>query len=274
MALLAPPAADGRIVLARRARASRGLPSCTTDGGCGRRYIMETVCAGLATFDYDGDGLIDVYFLNAPRLRTGPADPPPAQRRCTAIWAAGKFADVTAAAGGGDLATRFWSGRRRLRQRRLPRSVSDNYDPTSGITTTRWTFTRFSVPAGVQGGEQMRAGAWFVDAEADGNLDLFAATTSNSATPAHDGHDPRRAGVCSPAAVSTRQNRFYRNQGDGTFADRSDESGIGQHASWGMGTVCGRLRPRRRTPTSSWPTTWRRIFFLKTTVAGISRKWP
>ena len=35
-----------------------------TDGGSGKRYIVETISAGMATLDYDGDGLIDIYFVN------------------------------------------------------------------------------------------------------------------------------------------------------------------------------------------------------------------
>ncbi|MHC4557834.1 MAG: hypothetical protein ACYS80_11090, partial [Planctomycetota bacterium] len=40
-----------------------------TDGGSGARYIMETVSAGLALFDYDGDGDIDIYFPNGAPLK-------------------------------------------------------------------------------------------------------------------------------------------------------------------------------------------------------------
>jgi hypothetical protein len=46
-----------------------GVTFVHTDGSSGRRYIVETVSAGLATFDYDGDGRIDIYFLNGAPLR-------------------------------------------------------------------------------------------------------------------------------------------------------------------------------------------------------------
>jgi len=45
-----------------------GIGFVHTDGGSGRRYIVETVASGLATFDYDGDGDIDIYFLNGAPL--------------------------------------------------------------------------------------------------------------------------------------------------------------------------------------------------------------
>jgi hypothetical protein len=42
-----------------------GIDFIHTDGGTGNYYVMETVTAGLALFDYDGDGDIDIYFLNS-----------------------------------------------------------------------------------------------------------------------------------------------------------------------------------------------------------------
>ena len=44
-----------------------GITFRHTDGSCGRHYIVEYVSAGLALFDYDMDGDIDVYFLNGAR---------------------------------------------------------------------------------------------------------------------------------------------------------------------------------------------------------------
>ena len=45
-----------------------GITFRHTDGSSGRRYIVETVASGLATWDYDGDGLIDIYFPNGRPL--------------------------------------------------------------------------------------------------------------------------------------------------------------------------------------------------------------
>ena len=35
-----------------------------SDGSSGQRYIVETVASGLATFDFDQDGWIDILFLS------------------------------------------------------------------------------------------------------------------------------------------------------------------------------------------------------------------
>lgn len=41
-----------------------GITFRHTDGSSGRRYIIEAMSAGLALFDYNGDGLVDIYFLS------------------------------------------------------------------------------------------------------------------------------------------------------------------------------------------------------------------
>src|ERR1044071_2916763 len=46
-----------------------GINFLHTDGSSGNRYIVETVASGLALFDYDNDGRIDIYFLNGAPLR-------------------------------------------------------------------------------------------------------------------------------------------------------------------------------------------------------------
>src|SRR5678816_2215015 len=46
-----------------------GITFVHTDGSSGQRYIVETVASGLALFDYDNDGDVDIYFLNGATLR-------------------------------------------------------------------------------------------------------------------------------------------------------------------------------------------------------------
>ena len=49
--------------------AETGITFVHDDGHGGKKYIMETVTAGLALFDYDGDGLLDIYFLSGAALQ-------------------------------------------------------------------------------------------------------------------------------------------------------------------------------------------------------------
>lgn len=78
-----------------------GIQFQHSDGGTGQRYIVESVAAGLALFDYDGDGLIDIYFLNGAAVKSqSPTNQPRnALYRNLGNW---QFVDVTEQAGVGD----------------------------------------------------------------------------------------------------------------------------------------------------------------------------
>ena len=78
-----------------------GVTFIHTDGSSGRRYIVESVSSGLALFDYDGDGDVDLYFLNGAPLKGTKVDRPPknALYRNDGNF---KFTDVTGAARVGD----------------------------------------------------------------------------------------------------------------------------------------------------------------------------
>ncbi len=65
--LLCVACGEGPIVL-RDVTKQTGIGFRHTDGSSGRHYIVETVASGMATFDYDGDGKIDLYFLNGAPL--------------------------------------------------------------------------------------------------------------------------------------------------------------------------------------------------------------
>jgi len=78
-----------------------GIPFKHTDGSSGQYYIMETVSAGLALFDYDGDGDVDIYFLNGSALPGSQSKVTPHNvlYRNDGQW---KFTDVTGETGVGD----------------------------------------------------------------------------------------------------------------------------------------------------------------------------
>ncbi|MHC4545416.1 MAG: hypothetical protein ACYSYL_12985, partial [Planctomycetota bacterium] len=59
----------GSSIVLRDVTKKTGITSKHTDGSSGHHYIMETVSAGLALFDYDNDGDIDIYFLNGAALK-------------------------------------------------------------------------------------------------------------------------------------------------------------------------------------------------------------
>ncbi len=216
-----------------------GIAFRHTDGSSGRRYIVETVTAGLALFDYDGDGLIDIYFLNgAPLPGCNTTERPRnALYRNEGNW---HFTDVTEEAGVGD--TGFALG--------VAVGDYDN-DGDADIYVNNFgpnvlyrnngdgTFTDVTEQAGVGAGNLVGAGACFLDIEGDGDLDLYVANYvdfnfQNHVARTLDGF-PEYAG---PKDYRPVPDVLYRNNGDGTFTDVSASSGIGKYAGTGMGMVC------------------------------------
>ena len=78
-----------------------GLDFVHCDGSSGRHYLYESVASGMASFDYDLDGRIDVYFLNGKDFEGATADRPTVNRLYR-NQGAFRFVDVTEASGLGD----------------------------------------------------------------------------------------------------------------------------------------------------------------------------
>ncbi len=223
----------------RDVSAQTGISFVHTDGGSGERYIVETVTAGLALFDYDGDGLTDVYFLNGAPLR-GTASteiPRNALYRNEGDW---KFTDATERAGVGDPGFGLGVAAADYDNDGDADLFLNNYGPNVLYRNNGdGTFTDVTDEAGVSGGHQVGAGACFLDYDADGHLDLYVAnyvdfTYENHCVQVVDGF-PVYAG---PRDFRPVADQLYRNNGDGTFTDKSAETGIGDHAGTGMGMVC------------------------------------
>jgi len=235
--------AEGQILL-RDVTKETGITFKHTDGGCGNRYIMETVCCGLALLDYDGDGDVDIYFGNGAPLRGFPlrrfkADVPPknALYRNDGGW---KFTDVTRQAGVGDTGYGLGVAAGDYDNDGDQDLYLNNHGPNVLYRNNGdGTFTDVTRQAGVGNGHRVGAGTCFLDIDGDGYLDLYVAnyllfsydlhtTTTYSGFPAYIG----------PSHYPADPDTLYRNNGNGTFTDVSKESGVAAHAGWGMGMVC------------------------------------
>lgn len=209
------------------------------DGSAGRYYLVETMSGGVALFDYDSDGDTDIYFLNgAPHPGTEiESTPQNALYRNDGNF---RFTDATSVAGVGDT------------NHGLGVTVGDydndgdqdlylnNHGPNVLYRNNGdGTFTDVTDASGVKNGNRVGAGACFLDADGDGDLDLYAA---NYVKFRYDNHVPRtKQGYPiygTPADYDGESDTLFRNDGDGTFTDVSQSSGIGKHASAGMGMVC------------------------------------
>ena len=237
-ALRCPPDAPGPISLTDATRGS-GIAFKHTDGSGGRRYIVEPMSAGLATFDYDDDGLIDIYFLNGAPMRgtTVEVSPRNALYRNLGDW---KFIEVTDDAGVGDHGFGLGVTVGDYDNDGDPDLYLNNHGPNVLYKNNGdGTFTNVTAEAGVANGNVVGAGAAFLDIEADGDLDLYVA---NYLEFDYDTHVERMVGGIpsypSPRDFTAVPDTLFRNNGNGTFSDISRESGVAAHAGTGMGMVC------------------------------------
>ena len=238
LGLLAGALAGGPIQL-KDVTQETGITFIHTDGGCGRRYIVETVSAGLALFDYDNDGDVDIYFLNGAPLPGTKVDEPPtnALYRNDGRW---RFTDVSHEAGVADIGYGLGVAVGDYDNDGDQDLYLNNFGPNVMYRNNGdGTFTDATQPTGTQNGNRVGAGACFLDIDKDGDLDLYVA---NYLEFSFEGHVPVTIhGVPvypGPNRYPPLPDTLYRNDGDGTFTDVSVESGVAAHAGWGMGIVC------------------------------------
>ncbi len=209
-----------------------------TDGGSGQEYIVEHVLGGLVTFDYDNDGLIDVYLLNgAPLKGTSTAvQPRSALYRNNGDWT---FTDVTEQAGVGSAGYGMGVTAGDYDNDGDQDLYISNFGPNVLYRNEGdGTFTDVTEQAGVAAGNKVGAGTCFLDIEGDGDLDLYAGSYVDFS---YKNHAYRMLGpyrYSDPKDYHPVPDNLFRNNGDGTFTDISDSSGIGAVAGTSMGMVC------------------------------------
>lgn len=232
------PGAAGPIVL-HDVTSETGIDFIHTDGSSGQRYIVESVASGLALFDYDGDGDVDIYFLNGAPLKGTQVTTVPknALYRNDGKF---KFTDVTAEAGVGDSGFGLGVTVGDYDNDGAPDLYVNNYGPNVLYRNTgAGRFENVTAQAGVANGHKVGASVHFLDMDKDGDLDLFVANYLNFTYENHLRRSskgvPKYAG---PMDFPPMANNLYRNNGDGSFTDVSEESGVAAHPGWGMGGVC------------------------------------
>ena len=214
-----------------------GIAFTHTDGGSGKFYIMEAMSCGLALVDYDGDGLIDVYFPNGAPLPGTRVEKTPhhALYRNLGGW---KFRDVTAEAGVACTAFGLGVTVGDYDNDGHPDIYLSNFGPNVLYRNNGdGTFTDVTDRAGVARGNRVGAGVCLLDCDNDGLLDLFV---SNYVQFSYQTHRPSVLGGVpfypGPLDHPPETNNLFRNNGDGTFTDVGTASGVARHAGTGMGT--------------------------------------
>jgi hypothetical protein len=238
---LAPVAARATIRMSDVTHTT-GIGFVHTDGATGRYHVFEPMSAGLALFDYDGDGDIDIYFLNGagPNPKESNVPARNALYRNDGAWT---FTEVTAEAGVGDTGFGLGVTVGDYDNDGDPDLFLNNHGPNVLYRNNgNGTFTDVTREAGLAADAQMGAGANFLDCDGDGDLDLYVghyvSVLRELEQPGTRGGVPVYFGPGTDLFADT-QDSLYRNNGDGTFTDVSAAAGLAGLAGACMGTICG-----------------------------------
>jgi enediyne biosynthesis protein E4 len=235
----AGPAPRARVAF-RNVAESAGLDFVLENNASPRKHLVETMAGGVAAFDYDGDGLTDIYFTNGASIPALQKDAPRFRNRLFRNLGGLKFKDVTdqarVAGAGYSMAAAAADYDNDGRADLLVTGVNRNI-----LYRNRGdgTFEDVTTKAGIRSEHWSVGAAWF-DYDNDGLLDLFVVNYLQW-SPDFDrfcGDPAANLRVyCHPRFFEPLPNTLYHNQGDGTFQDVSAGSGIAASVGKGMGVA-------------------------------------
>ncbi|MEO7143720.1 MAG: VCBS repeat-containing protein [Bryobacteraceae bacterium] len=210
-----------------------------------RKYLIESMTGGVAVFDYDGDGLLDIFLVNGASL----SDPMPAgalpDKSAPRFWnrlyrnnGNGTFTDVTEKAGVRGVG--YGMG--------VAAADYDNDGHTDLYVTNLngnilyhnngdGTFTDVTAQAGVGGGG-WSTGALFIDYDRDGLLDLFVTRYVKWDFSMDIWCGERKPGLrayCHPDQFQPITYRVFHNEGKKGFKDVSNQTRIARYPGKGLG---------------------------------------
>jgi hypothetical protein len=216
-----------------------GLTAANVTGAAmGKKYILESTGAGVAIFDYDNDGLMDVYLVNGTTFDAPAGDKAPTSHLYRNLGNL-KFEDVTAKAG---LSRTGWGqgvcaadydndGYRDLFATYYGHSVL-YHNQKDG------TFRDVTAEAGLSSAAvRWDTGCSFSDYDLDGKLDLMVTgyiDFDKSKVPEPGSSDKCKwkglPVMCGPRGLPQGRSYLFHNEGQGKFADVSAPTGIGKPA--------------------------------------------
>jgi enediyne biosynthesis protein E4 len=209
-----------------------------------KKFIVESMSGGVALFDFDNDGLLDIYFVDSLTVATA-TDPSAARSALYRNLGSGRFEDVTDKAGVGhpgwgmgvctaDVDGDGWDdlyvtalGGNKLYRNRHDGTFVDVTDP-AGVAVGGWS-----------------TGCGFADYDHDGDLDLFVSRyvkiDLKNLPEFGKGKTCEYRGVpvqCGPRGLPGESDVLLRNDGNGRFTDVTAAAGVSDpRAYFGLGVA-------------------------------------
>jgi len=216
--------------------APRGLDFTLQNSPTPAKYLIETMPGGVALLDYNNDGLLDIFLVNGGLVSDPMSAPENFDRHDPRYWNRlfrqnkdGSFTDVTEQAGLANAGDGNYG---------MGVAVGDyDNDGYPDLFVTNYgknilyhnngdgTFTDVTAKAGVAGGG-WSVSAGFFDYDNDGKLDLFVTRYMDWDTKHNKNCGGNFHTYCPPEEFPATTNILYHNNGDGTFTDVSQRSGI------------------------------------------------
>jgi hypothetical protein len=232
-----PQASGARAIQFADGAAAAGIRFRHNSGAFGKKYLPETMGSGLALFDYDNDGWLDVFFANGT---SWPGHGSPTYSALYHNNRDGTFTEVTKQAG---LAIGMFA---------IGVTAAD-YDNDGFVdlyvtaiggnhlfhNQGNGTFVDVTARSGTRGPGTFGTSAMFFDYDRDGKLDLIVA---NYVTWTADKDlfctlDGKTKSYCTPESYQGESPTLFHNRGDGTFEDVTRKAGLWDPTSKALGVA-------------------------------------
>lgn len=218
------------------ATAAAGIKFTHNAGKAGKKWLPETMGAGCAWFDYDGDGWPDIYLVNSKDWT------PRGRKSLPALYhnnRNGTFTDVTAGSGldvelfGMGVSSADYDGDGRL-DLYVTALEGDRLFHNEG----NGKFRDVTAASGIVNAAFGTSSAWF-DFDRDGKLDLFVANyvTWSREKDKWCSMDGTKKSYCTPETYPGTSSKLFRNLGGGKFADVTAKAGLAETKSKSLGVA-------------------------------------
>lgn len=226
-----------------------GIDFQHVDGRTGEKYLIETLGSGALFFDFDIDGHLDLYIVNATHIppldgtTNQTADFP--QNKLYRNIGNGTFTDVTHTAGVADTSYGVGCAAADVNNDGYPELYVTNFGQNRLYHNNGdGTFTDVTQKAGV-GDERWGTSCAFLDYDLDGDLDLYVVNYMKFSIAENRWWETRGIRTyCSPtdqiagSHFVSEPDILYRNNGDSTFTDVTENAGI-SHRALGLAVAVG-----------------------------------